>query len=204
MNLQFKEFMKFARLQSNKRHPTIGGKSTFTVDVVGDGFVFTPSKSGISRKLSNARPFFERHRANGSYKTTDYSKKSVNASYYLSLLQSFYSDNNKVAKFDSVDCPKAIEGYLVDFQYFKLKRNKRLAEECKKRDNYTCQACGFRLNFNGKYLIECHHKFPLSESGRTTTVLSDLISLCPTCHRLTHLRQPAMPLIELKRMLKMV
>jgi len=199
---QFKKFMAFVELQSNKQIPTIGGKSTFTVEVVGDGFVFTPNSSGTRRKSSNAKPFFERHRANGSYKTTDYSEKSVNASYYLSLLKSFYADNNKVAQFDSVDSPSAIEGYLVDFQYFKLKRNKHLADECKKRDDYKCQACGFKLSVNGNYAIECHHKFPLSESGKTITELSDLISLCPTCHRLTHLRQPALSINELKRVLK--
>ncbi|MGY5797050.1 HNH endonuclease [Rheinheimera faecalis] len=199
---QFKRFMEFVRSQSNKQHPAIGGRSTFTVEVVGDGFIFTPRSSGTPRKSSNARRFFERHRENGSYKTTDYSEKSVNASYYLSLLKSFYADNNKVAQFDSVDSPQAIEGYLVDFQYFKLKRNKQLADECKKRDSFTCQACGFKLSVNGKYAIECHHKFPLSESGKTTTKLSDLISLCPTCHRLTHLRQPALSIIELKRLLK--
>ncbi|MDP2714319.1 HNH endonuclease [Rheinheimera sp.] len=202
VDLQFKKFMAFVRLQSNKKLPTIGGKSTFTVEVVGDGFVFTPNSSGTRRKSSNAKLFFERHRANGSYKTTDYSEKSVNASYYLSLLKSFYADNNKVVEFDSVNSPKAIEGYLIDFQYFERKRNKNLADECKKRDDYKCQACGFKLSVNGKYAIECHHKFPLSESGETTTQLSDLISLCPTCHRLTHLRQPALSITELKRMLK--
>ncbi|WP_067216034.1 HNH endonuclease [Marinomonas gallaica] len=199
---QFQDFMTFVRSLAHKQLPTIGGKSTFTVEVVGDGFIFTPESSGTRRKSSNAKPFFERHRANGSYKTTDYSEKSVNASYYLSLLKRFYANDNKVVEFDSVNSPEAIEGYLLDFQYFKLKRNKSLADECKKRDDYKCQACGFKLSVNGKYAIECHHKFPLSESGKTKTKLSDLISLCPTCHRLTHLRQPALSITELKRVLK--
>ncbi|WP_405127485.1 hypothetical protein [Pseudoalteromonas ulvae] len=43
---------------------------------------------------------------------------------------------------------------------------------------------------------------PLSELGKTKTKLSDLISLCPTCHRLTHIRQPALSITELKRVLK--
>jgi len=194
--------MEFVGSQANKQLPTIGGRSTFSVDVVGEGFAFTPKTSGTPRKSSNAKPFFERHRANGSYKTTDYSEKSVNASYYLSLLKSFYADNNKVVQFDDVNSPEAIEGYLVDFQYFKRKRNQKLADECKIRDDYKCQACGFKLSVNGKYAIECHHKFPLSESGKTKTRLSDLISLCPTCHRLTHLRQPALSITELRRTLK--
>lgn len=198
----FKKFMEFVRAQSTKQHITIGGKSKFTVEVVGDGFVFTPNSTGTRRKSSNAKKFFERHRANGSYKTTDYSEKSVNSSYYLSLLKKFYAENNKVTEFDSIDSPRAIEGYMVDFKYFRLKRNKHLADECKKRDDYTCQACGFKLNLNGKHAIECHHKFPLSESGENITELSDLISLCPTCHRLTHLRQPAFSLTELKKILK--
>ena len=198
----FKRFMKFVRTLANKQISTIGGKSTFSVEVVGDGLVFTPNSSGTPRKSSNARSFFERHRANGSYKTTDYSEKSVNASYYLSLLKNFYANNNAVKQFNSVNSPEAIEGYLVDFKYFKLKRNKNLADECKKRDDYKCQACGFKLSVNGRYVIECHHKFPLSESGKTKTHLNDLVSLCPTCHRLTHLRQPALSITELKRVLK--
>lgn len=199
---QFQDFITFVKSKANIPLPTIGGKSTFTVEVVSDGFIFTPESSGTSRKSSNAKSFFERHRSNGSYKTTDYSEKSVNASYYLSLLKRFYANDNNVVEFDSVNSPEAIEGYLVDFQYFKLKRNKSLADECKKRDGYKCQACGFKLSINGKYAIECHHKFPLSESGKTSTKLSDLISLCPTCHRLTHLRQPALSITELKRVLK--
>ncbi|MGO3055628.1 HNH endonuclease [Halomonas sp. AOP43-A1-21] len=199
---QFKEFIDFVVSQSNKQHPTIGGRSIFNVEVVGNELVFIPSGSGIRRKSGNARKFFERHRENGSYKTTDYSEKSVNASYYLSLLKSFYAKDNEVSYFESIESPKAVEGYLLDFKYFKLKRARFLADECKKRDDYKCQACNFKLSVNGKYVIECHHKFPLAESGKTTTELSDLISLCPTCHRLTHLRQPALSITELRRMLK--
>jgi 5-methylcytosine-specific restriction protein A len=55
------------------------------------------------------------------------------------------------------------------------------------RDDFTCQACGFRLELNGRYVIEVHHVDPLS-SGERESSLGDLVSLCPTCHRIAHLR----------------
>ncbi len=51
-----------------------------------------------------------------------------------------------------------------------------------------CQACGVEpLKVYGVEVIEAHHRIPLSKSeeGRVT-VISDLIMLCPSCHRAVH------------------
>jgi predicted HNH restriction endonuclease len=51
-----------------------------------------------------------------------------------------------------------------------------------------CQACGFEpLKVYGVEVIEAHHRIPLSKSeeGRVTEI-SDLIMLCPSCHRAVH------------------
>jgi len=52
------------------------------------------------------------------------------------------------------------------------------------------------LRLNGSYLIECHHKHPLS-AGVRDTIIGDLISLCPTCHRITHTGDEPLPLGKL-------
>lgn len=51
-----------------------------------------------------------------------------------------------------------------------------------------CQACGVEpLRVYGVEVIEAHHRIPLSKSeeGRVTEI-SDLIMLCPSCHRAVH------------------
>ncbi len=88
----------------------------------------------------------------------------------------------------AIDAPEAREGYEIDRRILARGRNSHLAAERKRMDNYTCQACGFWLQVDGHYVIEVHHHDPLSSSGERTTTLQDLVSLCPTCHRIAHLR----------------
>lgn len=51
---------------------------------------------------------------------------------------------NSVADYD-IDDAKAFEGYAVDRSAIFLHRNQSLVAKCKERDDFTCQACGFRL-----------------------------------------------------------
>lgn len=85
-----------------------------------------------------------------------------------------------------IDDPRAIEGYALDRKILSGSRNTSLANQRKFKDNYTCQACDFRLKLNGRYVIECHHKFPLGDGAVRETTLDHLVSLCPTCHRIAH------------------
>lgn len=100
-----------------------------------------------------------------------------------------YKSENEFEYFE-VEEKSAIEGYKVDTLILSSHRNQSLVKERKELDSYTCQSCGFKLQINGKYVIECHHLNPLAEQGETETSISDLISLCPTCHRIAHLRKP--------------
>lgn len=88
-----------------------------------------------------------------------------------------------------IDSERAMEGYKEDLKLYRSKRNAKLAERRKKQDDYTCQACGFRLEVSGHFVIECHHINPIS-LGERKTGLDDLVSLCPTCHRIAHTRKP--------------
>ena len=77
--------------------------------------------------------------------------------------------------------------YVEDRESVFTKRNAAAIRAAKKRDKYTCQACGFKLTANGKNIIDCHHTIPMSHfNGRRRAKLSDLVCLCPTCHRIAH------------------
>jgi len=68
-----------------------------------------------------------------------------------------------------------------------------------KRENkgkLFCEACAF--NFTKTYgieAIECHHTKPINK-GERYTKLSDLILLCPNCHRVVHKEKDKVPTLE--------
>jgi predicted HNH restriction endonuclease len=77
----------------------------------------------------------------------------------------------------------AIEGEVAERKMLVRKRNKASADKCKDRDKYKCRACSF---YYKKRVVECHHLVPLHISGKTKINPEELITLCPTCHRLAH------------------
>lgn len=82
---------------------------------------------------------------------------------------------------------EAEEGLREDKLATFIKRNRKIIADAKKRDNFTCQACGFFLEVEKRPIVDCHHKVPLSHlTGARVTKVSDLICLCPTCHRIAH------------------
>ncbi|SFB80167.1 HNH endonuclease [Marinospirillum celere] len=89
-----------------------------------------------------------------------------------------------------IDDPEAIEGYEQDRSNTFKSRNAGIAKQRKELDKFTCQACGFHMMLSGKAVIECHHLNPVHQAGVVKVGLSDLISLCPTCHRIAHTRVP--------------
>lgn len=79
-------------------------------------------------------------------------------------------------------------------------------------DRFRCQHCGFRapsgVGSSGELtkltepVVEVHHVDPLHDGIRTTRI-DDLVTLCPTCHRLLHaigrtLRLDGLPLNALR------
>ena len=107
-------------------------------------------------------------------------------------------DNNSTKQ--TID--EILEGYIVEKKVFEYKRNKEIAEKRKIKDNYTCQACGFKLRHNEKYIIECHHKTPLSSSKKIISTIEMLVSICPTCHSIAHLQNPPFTIAEIKEIRK--
>lgn len=63
-----------------------------------------------------------------------------------------------------------------------------LRNEIKRRDNYTCQACG-DCNYKGRgsrIKLEVHHIVSVREDPSRIWDRSNLTTLCPPCHRQTH------------------
>jgi len=98
-----------------------------------------------------------------------------------------------------IDSLEAVEGYLRDRNSATYSRDPSLPKKCKERDDYTCQACGSKICVNGRYIIEAHHTNPLPNGIRTTT-LDDLVSLCPNCHRIAHLRERPYSVDEIRKL----
>lgn len=129
-------------------------------------------------------------------------KAGTNSSAHFEHHERNYScpySEGKGPKDDSfgVDDKRALEGYRRDQKILAGARNQELARQCKVRDKYTCQACGFKLKHNGRYVIECHHKNPIGSGGVRETSLDDLVSLCPTCHRIAHTRRSPLDVDEI-------
>jgi hypothetical protein len=104
-------------------------------------------------------------------------------------------DNNR----GDLEGASAIEGHAVDRRFLSLKRNRAIVRTCKKRDEFVCQACGYKLEIDGRFVIECHHLNPLSVVGKGKVHLKDLVSLCPTCHRVAHTKKTPIPIAELAK-----
>ncbi len=103
----------------------------------------------------------------------------------------------RVQYFD-IDSPTAREGYEIDRRVLGTGRNAALADRRKRMDDYTCQACAFRLEIEGRYVIEVHHLDPLSVTGEQMTSIEQVVSLCPTCHRVAHLRSTPYSIADIR------
>ena len=95
-----------------------------------------------------------------------------------------------------IESVKAVEGYKKDRVLSSSERDRCLVVARKKKDKYTCQACGLLIEIDGKYVIECHHLNPVSLGVRETDI-EDLVFLCPTCHRIAHMREPIYSVSEI-------
>lgn len=79
---------------------------------------------------------------------------------------------------------KALEGELIEKKVLAYKRNRSNIRKCKERDQFRCLSCSFSYD---EQVVECHHLKPLHMVKESLVGLDDLITLCPTCHRLAHI-----------------
>lgn len=95
------------------------------------------------------------------------------------------------------------EGLKQDRTVAFRRRNREIIRLRKEKDNYQCQACGFLLKVKNRYIIECHHKYPLGGSDKVRiTAIGDLVCLCPTCHRISHSEKFPLDTVEIVKLRK--
>lgn len=95
---------------------------------------------------------------------------------------------------------EAEEGYQQDRTIKFRKRNAKIIADRKELDNFTCQACKLRLQVNGSFIVDCHHKNPLGHDAQVRiTRLDELVCLCPTCHRVAHTRRAPLTVEEIRK-----
>lgn len=105
-----------------------------------------------------------------------------------------------------LDGASAHEGGVLEQMHLRRERDRAIRDKAvqaykRKHGVIACEAC--RFNFataygpRGEDYIECHHKVPLSESGVTTTRITDFVLLCSNCHRMIHRTRPWLSFDEL-------
>jgi hypothetical protein len=95
---------------------------------------------------------------------------------------------------------EAREGYARDATILIKARSTKLAARRKAMDEYTCQACFLQLKVNNSFVAEVHHTNPLGMTGETVTSLKHLVTLCPTCHTVAHMRSRPYSVNEIRRL----
>jgi HNH endonuclease len=81
-----------------------------------------------------------------------------------------------------------VEGELVEEMIRRRTRDAALRRTRLLHDGHRCQACAFLGHSRVREkVVDVHHVDPLRDvAGNVTTKLDDLVTLCPTCHRLVH------------------
>ncbi|WP_304132576.1 HNH endonuclease [Ignavibacterium album] len=158
----------------------------------------TVFKSGYLFVEDASQDQFEEQFINFIRNIYEYSKNPLNWKGKKPDSQKPQNANANIFNLEDIE---AEEGYKEDKVYLYTHRNRDIVQKRKELDNYTCQICGFNFALEGKHIIECHHLNPLSESDIRITNINDLISVCPTCHRIIHLRKPPFTPEEVKSLL---
>ncbi|QEL55999.1 HNH endonuclease [Chromobacterium paludis] len=99
---------------------------------------------------------------------------------------------------------KFVEGAAKTIAVNAYERNSKARSACIKHYGAVCAVCDFNFEAAygaiGKDFIHVHHIVPLSEIRREYELdpVRDLIPICPNCHAVIHLTQPAMSIEELR------
>jgi 5-methylcytosine-specific restriction enzyme A len=99
------------------------------------------------------------------------------------------------------------EGGKVQVQVNRYERDRRNRAAALAIHGYTCATCSSSLNniygAAAAGLIEVHHVTPVSKlrEGYLINPATDLIPLCPNCHRMAHRRDPPFTPDEIRAML---
>ncbi len=82
------------------------------------------------------------------------------------------------------------EGRRVMVQHFRIERSPLLRKFYKAaHPDPICEACGLHVQQKYPwvgYMLDIHHLLPLASAMQQGTTLSDIVGLCPSCHRAIH------------------
>ncbi len=122
----------------------------------------------------------------------EFKDKEISRDELMNSLNEIFQGEGRKFKEDEAPLIKDYfeEGERYKAEISKNKRNASLVKHRLEKDNYTCQHCGFASESIStipleSVLVEVHHIEPLQE-GQRQTVIEDLITLCPNCHKLIH------------------
>jgi len=100
------------------------------------------------------------------------------------------------------------EGKKTQVSVNSYERNPELRKKCIAHHGTSCCICGFSFETVygdvAKDFIHVHHLNPLSEVGSEHDVdpVNDLRPVCPNCHAVLHIRNPAYNIEEVRKLLK--
>lgn len=120
----------------------------------------------------------------------------VNPGFYRS------GDEEVITVVDVEDCKGRSEGRLKAYYTTLHERNPKNRKAAIRIHGTDCKVCG--LNFEKKYgelgknYIEIHHKRPLylTKENIPINVKTDLVPVCPNCHRMLHRYKDRMLTVE--------
>jgi hypothetical protein len=94
--MTYDELLQLGRRYEDQRLTTVTGRE-FTVGVYLDSLVFTPASSGIGQSDGRkaTERFLARYNTTGSFRPSDYSALTRNASYLVGLLKAAETDSRR-------------------------------------------------------------------------------------------------------------
>lgn len=76
---------------------------------------------------------------------------------------------------------------------------------CLAHHGYKCSVCSFDFaaiyGAIGKGYIHVHHVVPIADIGKEYEInpITDLVPVCPNCHAMIHITQPALTVEQLQK-----
>jgi hypothetical protein len=90
------DVVEYAKVLQGRVMPTLGGKSTFAIEVTPRGFIYTPTSTGKPRmhQYIFVQRLLDRFNKKRSFRLVDYRDLTKNASYFLYILKAFVEERN--------------------------------------------------------------------------------------------------------------
>ena len=135
-------------------------------------------------------------------------KDSTPVSIVWQLAENYYYPLEDPPPINSEVNPLFYEGAVKKITVNRFERNPVARRICIGHYGAYCQICGFDFYRTygqvGKDFIHVHHIVPISQINKEYELnpIKDLIPICPNCHSMIHRRKEAMPIEELKQLLR--